>query len=468
MSEAHLALEAAFGHARRFLDSLPSRSVAPADSLDVLRTKLVRPLPAGPFAADAVIDELVADASGGIMGSQTGRFFSWVIGGSLPSAMAADWMVSAWDQNAGVLATSPAAAVVEEVAGSWLKELLGLPAEAGFAFVTGAQMAHVTCLASARYGLLARRGWDVGVQGLWGAPRVRVLTSPDRHASVDRALRLLGQGTACIEILSVDDRGQITPESLVAALSVSSDAAIVVLQAGELNSGAFDPFDSLVPIAQKAGAWVHVDGAFGLWARVSPAYEHLGKGLELCDSWVTDAHKYLNVPFDSGIAFVRDPSMQMAAMSVTTSYLPDSGSARSPIDWNPEFSRRARGFAVYAAIRELGKEGVAALVERTCGHARDLVSGLGRLQRTEVLALPAFNQGLVRFHSGKAGATNADDDAYTDRVIQRINASGEAFFGGVTWSGKRVMRVSVCNWRTTAEDISRTVRAVACVLDEDD
>jgi aromatic-L-amino-acid decarboxylase len=468
MSEAHLALEAAFGHARTFLDSLPSRSVAPADSLDVLRKKMIRPLPAGPLAASAVIDELVADASGGIMGSQAGRFFSWVIGGSLPSAMAADWMVSAWDQNAGVLATSPAAAVAEEVAGSWLKELLGLPLEAGFAFVTGAQMAHVTCLASARYGLLARRCWDVGAQGLWNAPRVRVLTSPDRHASLDRALRLLGHGTACIEILPVDFRGRVTPEGLASALATSSDAAIVVLQAGELNSGGFDPFDRLVPIAHEAGAWVHVDGAFGLWARVSPDYEHLAKGIELCDSWATDAHKYLNVPFDSGIDFVRDPTTQVAAMSVSTSYLPESGSARSPIDWNPEFSRRARGFAVYAAIRELGKEGVAALVERTCGHARDLVSGLGRLQRTEVLAMPVFNQGLVRFRSGEAGATDRDDDAYTDRVIQRINASGEAFFGGVTWNGRRVMRISVCNWRTTEDDVARTVSAVSCVLDAAD
>jgi glutamate/tyrosine decarboxylase-like PLP-dependent enzyme len=255
---------------------------------------------------------------------------------------------------------------------------------------------------------------------------------------------------------------------LASALTTSSDAAIVVLQAGELNSGGFDPFDRLVPIAHEAGAWVHVDGAFGLWARVSPDYEHLAKGIELCDSWATDAHKYLNVPFDSGIAFVRDPTTQVAAMSVSTSYLPESGSARSPIDWNPEFSRRARGFAVYAAIRELGKEGVAALVERTCGHARDLVSGLGRLQRTEVLAMPVFNQGLVRFRSGEAGATDRDDDAYTDRVIQRINASGEAFFGGVTWNGRRVMRISVCNWRTTEDDVARTVNAVSCVLDAAD
>ena len=465
MSDTDRALEAAFGHARAFLDSLPSRSVAPVDGLDVLRQKMTRPLPERPLAAPIVIDELVADASGGIMGSQAGRFFSWVIGGSLPSAMAADWMVSTWDQNAGVFATSPAAAVAEEVAGSWLKALFGLPAEAGFAFVTGAQMAHVTCLASARHGLLARRGWDVGAQGLWNAPRVRVLASPDRHATVDRALRLLGHGTACIEMLPVDARGRVTPEGLTSALAASPDAAIVVLQAGELNSGAFDPLELLAPIARKAGAWVHVDGAFGLWARVSPAHAHLASGIELCDSWVTDGHKYLNVPFDSGFAFVRDPSTQVAAMSIATSYLPASAAARSPIDWNPEFSRRARGFAVYAAIRELGREGIASLVERTCSHARALVAGLGELPRTDVLVRPVFNQGLVRFRSGKPGATAADDDACTDDVIGRVNASGEAFFGGVTWNGRRAMRISVCNWRTTTDDISRTLRAVRHALD---
>lgn len=467
MSEADPALAAAFGHARAFLDSLPTRAVAPADGLDILRRKMDRLLPERPLAASTVIDELVADASGGIMGSQAGRFFSWVIGGSLPSAMAADWMVSAWDQNAGVFAASPAAAVAEEVAGSWLKALFGLPAAAGFAFVTGAQMAHVTCLASARHGLLAQRGWDVGAQGLWNAPRVRVLASRDRHATVDRALRLLGHGTACIEMLPVDGRGCVTPEGLTHALAASPDAAIVVLQAGELNSGGFDPLDQLVPIAHKVGAWVHVDGAFGLWARVSPIHAHLASGIELCDSWATDGHKYLNVPFDSGFAFVRDPSTQVAAMSMATSYLPASGAARSPLDWNPEFSRRARGFAVYAAIRELGREGIAALVERTCSHARDLVAGLGKLPRTDILVMPVLNQGLVRFRSGRPNATPADNDAYTDDVIRRVNEGGEAFFGGVTWNGRRAMRISVCNWRTTADDVARALRATNHVLQAD-
>lgn len=458
------ALQAAFGHALSFLDGLDRRGIAPVDGLDALRRKLVRPLPERPTDAVKVIDDLVADASGGIMASQGGRFFSWVIGGSVPSAMAADWMTSAWDQNAGVFAASPAAAVAEEVAGAWLKSLFGLPSEAGFAFVTGAQMAHVTCLAAARQKLLASRGWDVGAMGLCGAPRVRVLASPDRHGTVDRAFRLLGHGSSAIETLAVDGDGRVTIEGLEAALAVSADPVIVVLQAGELNTGGFDRFDLLAPVARAAGAWVHVDGAFGLWARVSPRHARLAQGIELCDSWATDGHKYLNVPYDSGFAFVRDPAALVAAMSISTSYLPGGGAARSPVDWNPEFSRRARGFPVYAAIRELGREGIGDLVGRTCDHAKALVDGLGALPGCEIVARPVFNQGLVRFLSPKKDATDADHDRHTDDMISRINATGEAYFGGVTWKGQRAMRVSVCNWRTTGRDIDRTVLAVRTVL----
>jgi aromatic-L-amino-acid decarboxylase len=293
---------------------------------------------------------------------------------------------------------------------------------------------------------------------------VRVLTSPDRHGSVDRALRLLGHGAGCIEALAVDGDGRVTVPGLEAALAASSDPAIVVLQAGELNTGGFDPFTALAPVARAAGAWVHVDGAFGLWARVSPRHAPLAAGIELCDSWATDGHKYLNVPYDSGFAFVRDAAAQTGAMSIATSYLPGGGAARSAIDWNPEFSRRARGFPVYAAIRELGREGISALVQRTCDHAQALVDGLGALPGCSILARPQFNQGLVRFQSPKAGATAVDHDRHTDDVISRINASGEAYFGGVTWNGQRAMRVSVCNWRTSARDIDRAVAAVRDVL----
>lgn len=459
-------LERALVHAQSFLESLETRSVAPVDSLSTLRQKLGKQLAAAGVPADVVIDDLVADASGGIMASQGGRFFAWVIGGSVHSAMAADWMTSAWDQNAGVFAASPAASVAEEVAGAWLKELFGLPTDSGFAFVTGAQMAHVTCLASARQAQLARVGWDVGRKGLCGAPRLRILASADRHGTVDRALRLLGHGTDSIELLAVDSSGRVRAGVLRDALAQSDDPAIVVLQAGELNRGEFDPFLELAPVARKAGAWVHVDGAFGLWARVSPQHAHLARGIELCDSWATDGHKYLNVPYDSGFAFVREANALRAAMTMSTSYLPSADSVRSPVDWNPEFSRRARGFPVYAAIRELGRDGIAALVQRTCDHARSLVNGIGAIKGAEILAEPTFNQGLVRFLSPRPDAREADHDKHTDDVIAAINATGEAYFGGVTWRGKRAMRVSVCNWRTTAVDIERTVVAIRHVLGE--
>jgi aromatic-L-amino-acid decarboxylase len=324
-------------------------------------------------------------------------------------------------------------------------------------------MAHVTCLAAARHALLARRGWDVAQDGLFGAPRLRILASVDCHGSVDRAVRLLGMGSAAIERLAVDARGRVAPGVLANALAECDVPAIVVLQAGELNLAAFDPFETLVPVARKAGAWIHVDGAFGLWAKACPEKRHLVRGLELCDSWTTDAHKILNVPYDSGIAFVRDTSAHRAAMTLSTSYLPAGAGARDEIDFNPEFSRRARGFAVYAAMRQLGREGIAELVTRLCHFARMLAEGIGRLRGAELVAASDFNQGLVRFLA-RPGASEAEHDERTNKVIAAINASGEAFFGGVTWRGRRAMRISVCNWRTTDADVSRVIAAVEAVL----
>jgi aromatic-L-amino-acid decarboxylase len=380
--------------------------------------------------------------------------------------MAADWLATVWDQNAGIHACAPAASVAEEIAGRWLKELFGLPVEASFAFATGTQMAHVTCLAAARHAMLAARGWDVEHRGLSGSPRIRILASADRHGSVDRAVRLLGMGLDAIEPLTVDAAGRVTPEALSVALGMGSDPTIVVLQAGELNAAAFDPFDRLAPIARAAGAWVHVDGAFGLWARLSPRHRDLARGIELCDSWTTDGHKYLNVPYDSGFAFVRDAAAHRAAMTLSTSYLPPGDGARDAIDWNPEFSRRARAFPVYAAIRELGRQGVADLVARTCRHAAALTARIGGLAGAEVVAPPVFNQGLVRFPALAVGASDGDHDRRTDDVIAAVNRSGVAMFGGVDWRGRRAMRISVCNWRTDDADVERTVAAVAAVLAE--
>ena len=459
MDSERQALERALGHALGYLRALDRSPVAAGAALPQLRRALGRPLPERGTPAHQVVDELAADVAGGLTGSQSGRFFSWVIGGGLPSAMAADWLTTAWDQNAGIHAASPAASVVEEVAGGWLKELFGLPPEASFAFVTGTQMAHVTCLAAARHAVLARRGWNVELQGLAGAPRVRVLASADRHGSVDRALRLLGFGTGVIEPLAVDAAGQVRRSVLEEALARSGEPAIVVLQAGELNVAAFDPFEELAPVARAAGAWAHVDAAFGLWARACPAHAHRVKGIELCDSWTTDGHKVLNVPYDSGFAFVRDAASHRAAMTLSTSYLPASGQARDELDWNPEFSRRARAFPVYAALRELGREGLGELVARLCRHAQALVARIGGLPGAEVVATRGFNQGLVRFRAPGPKATDGDHDRRTDEVIAAINASGEALFGGVTWRGRRAMRISVSNWRTSEADVDRAVAA---------
>jgi glutamate/tyrosine decarboxylase-like PLP-dependent enzyme len=458
------ALMRAAEHAFAWLDGLDGRSVATTATLEEMRARLGRPLAARGVPATQVIDDLVADVEGGILGSQNGRFFAWVIGGGTPAAMAADWLTTVWDQNAGIHACGPAASVVEEVAAGWLRDLFEMPQATSVGFTTGTQMAHMTCLAAARHALLRDRGWDVERKGLAGAPPIRILANAERHGSVDRAVRFLGIGSDSIVSLAVDDDGRVTPQTLAAALAASPDPAVVVLQAGELNRAAFDPFETLAPMARAAGAWTHVDGAFGLWAKTSAAYRDLARGLELCDSWTTDAHKYLNVPYDSGLALVRDAQAHRAAMTLSTSYLPAGGAARDQIDWNPEFSRRARGFAVYAALRELGREGVAAMVERTCGHASALVAGLAALPGVELMASPGLNQGLVRFLSPAAGATEAEHDRRTDQMIAAINAGGEAFFGGVTWRGVRCMRVSVCNWRTSEADVTRTLAAARTAL----
>jgi glutamate/tyrosine decarboxylase-like PLP-dependent enzyme len=460
----HAALSRAAQHAFAWLDGLETRSVATTATLDEMRARLARPLADRGVPATEVIDDLVADTEGGILGSQSGRFFGWVIGGSLPAAMAADWLTTAWDQNAGIHACGPAASVVEEVAAGWLCDLFEMPAGTSVGFVTGTQMAHATCLAAARHAVLHARGWEVERQGLAGSPPIRILANADRHGSVDRAVRFIGLGSDNIVALATGEDGRVAPETLGAALSGSSQPTIVVLQAGELNRAAFDPFEDLAPLARAAGAWTHVDGAFGLWAKTSPRHRELARGLDLCDSWTTDAHKYLNVPYDSGLAFVRDAGAHRAAMTLSTSYLPAGGAARDQIDWNPEFSRRARGFAIYAALRELGREGVAALVDRTSAHAQAIVAGIAALPGAERVASSGLNQGLVRFLSSSAGAGEDDHDRRTDQVIAAVNASGEAFFGGVTWKGRRCMRVSACNWRTTEADVARTIAAVRAAL----
>ena len=456
-------LNRALHHALEYLESLDRAPVGPTADLATMRRQLLKPLADDPIAADQVIDELVADSAGGIVGCSGGRFYAWVIGGALPASLAADWLTSIWDQNAGLYASGPAAAIVEEACGVWLKDLLNVPETVSFALVTGCQMAHVTCLAAARHSQLRTRGWNVEDRGLFGAPPIRIITGSARHGSTERAIRLLGFGKASIVDLPVDDSGRLLPATLAEALRRDPECpAIVLLQAGDLNIGAYDPFADLIPIAKAHRAWVHIDGAFGLWAAASPRFRHLLDGAELADSWATDGHKWLNVPYDCGYAFVKDREAHQASMSHRESYLIHDAEARDQMDWNPEWSRRARGFPTYAALRQLGRSGVADLVERCCEHARALVVGIGSLPGAEVVWEPQINQGLVRFPDPKG----EDDDRHTDLVIAKIAASGEAFFGGTRWRGRRSMRVSVCNWRTSAEDVKRVIGAVAAILND--
>jgi glutamate/tyrosine decarboxylase-like PLP-dependent enzyme len=458
-------LEAAAACAMSYLAKLNQGPVgAPADAA-ALRTRIAKPLSRNGLPAEQIVRELVADVDGGLHGVASGRFFAWVIGGSLPAALAADWLTSTWDQNAHNYGTGPAAAITEEVVGSWLKEIFGLPLQSSFALVTGCQMAHFTCLAAARHGLLQTRAWNVEANGLSGAPPIRVMSSDQAHGSIDRAVSMLGIGTSNFIKLSSDSCGRLKAAALESALATEPDApTVVVLQAGDLNIGAFDQFEILIPIAKRYGAWVHIDGAFGLWAAASSLHRHLLAGVDAANSWATDGHKWLNVPYDCGYAFVADPKAHACSMSHRASYISYSSEARDQADWNPEWSRRARGFPSYAAIRQLGVDGISDMIQRCCTQAHSLVTGIGRLSGAELVWEPQINQGLVRFLDLKAGSSQQDHDHRTDEMIAKINAGGEAFFSGTTWRGRRVMRVSVCNWQTTNDDVNRTVQNVAQML----
>ncbi len=456
----YAVLDIAASAAKDWLNECQNDSVAAIDGLQTLRSKLGADLSDKGVTPEVVVRELIEATKGGLLGSASGRFFAWVIGGSLPSALAADWLTSSWEQNAALYACSPAASVIEEIAGEWIKEILDLPRESSFAFTTGCQLAHFTCLAAARASVLEKVGWNINEDGLFGAPAIRVLTSEHRHGSVDRAVRYLGLGNKSLEALMTDASGRILVSDLKRVLHHTAGPTILVLNAADLNIAAFDPFEELIGMAKDAGAWVHIDGAFGLFARASKHKKHLTKGLELADSWATDGHKWLNVPFDCGIAIIKDRVAHRQAMTISASYIDAESDARDQIDWNPEWSRRARGIPVYAALRELGKDGVEDLIDRTSRHCHTIVTEIAKIPGANMLWEPQLNQGLVRFLDSRPNASEADHDQQTKAMINAINASGEAFFSGTVWNGMYAMRVSVVNWRTNDADVARTIEAV--------
>jgi glutamate/tyrosine decarboxylase-like PLP-dependent enzyme len=442
------ALERAYAHARAWLGTLPDRRVPPRVGVDAVADELGRHLPDGPADPAAVVDQLVAACEPGLTAMPSGRFFGFVVGGTHPAALAADWLVTAWDQNAVLRQVTPAVAAVEEVAGSWLLELLGLPAGSAVGFATGATTANVVGLAAGRDALLRRAGWDVD-RGLAGGPRVRVVAGAERHASVDLALRYLGLGLP--ETVDADDQGRVRPDALRRALGERhGEPTLVVLQAGNIHSGDSDPFAECIPLAHDAGAWVHVDGAFGLWAAAAPGLRHLTAGVELADSWATDAHKTLNVPYDCGLAVVRDAAAVRSAMAVHGAYLVEDV-VGDPQERVLELSRRARGVPVWAVLRSLGRDGVAGLVERLCVRARQLADGAARLDGAEVLNDVVFTQVCVAF----------GDDGRTRRVVERLLEEGTTWMTGSVWHGRAVLRISVSNHSTTEDDVARSLDALA-------
>ncbi|WP_285320524.1 pyridoxal-dependent decarboxylase [Pseudarthrobacter sp. lyk4-40-TYG-27] len=447
------ALAAAARHTQAWLASLPIRPVGPSLHASELAAAFGGPLPDAGMPAAEVIDLLAAAAEPGLMAMPSGRFFGWVIGGTLPAALASDWLVSAWDQNAGLRYATPATAAIEEAAGTWLLDLLGLPGAADVGFVTGATMANFTGMAAARWRLLTGAGWDLDRDGLSGAPRIRCFVGKERHDTVDLGLRYLGLGQPTA--VDADGQGRLVPAALDAALASGTGPALVCLQAGNLHSGAFDPFADAIAVARKHGAWVHIDGAFGLWAAAAPELRHLTAGFEEADSWGTDAHKTLNVPYDCGIAIVRDAAALRAAMGLHASYLVhDAEGPGDPFEKVPELSRRARGVPVWAALKSLGRDGVAAQVAALAAAAAAIADGLAALDGVEVLNDVGYTQVCIAF----------GDDETTRAVTARIIEDGKVWMSGSRWQDRDILRVSVSNWHTGGGDVATAVEAVRSAL----
>jgi glutamate/tyrosine decarboxylase-like PLP-dependent enzyme len=448
--------------AERYLDSLPSRPVAARASFGALMEALGGRLPDEGSDPTAVVERLAAAVEPGLVATAGPRYFGFVIGGSLPATVAADWLTSAWDQNAGLTVASPAAAAVEAVVAGWVLELLGLPPNATVGLVTGCQMANFTGLAAGRHAVLARAGWDVEQNGLTGAPAVEVVVGDEAHATIFSSLRMLGLGAGRVRRVAADGQGRMRPEVLERVLADCMGPTIVCAQAGNVNTGGFDPLEEIAAVAHERGAWLHVDGAFGLWAAAAPGRRHLIAGLERADSWATDAHKWLNVPYDSGLVAVADGAAHRRAMAKHAAYLITAAAEeRDNYDFTPESSRRARGFTLWAALTSLGRRGVADLVERCCRLAERMAARLSSSRYAKVLNDVVLNQVLVRFELPDGG----DGDAFTRAVIAGVQREGTCWAGGTRWHGREAMRISVSGWSTTEEDIDRSADAIVAVAE---
>lgn len=443
-------------YAAAYRASVPDRPHRPAVGYLDMRARLDARTPEHGVSVDVLVNELIERAEPGLAAMTGPRFFGWVIGASEPPGMAVDWLVSAWGQNTGNAYATPTASAIEEVSGQWLLDLLDLPRESSVGFVTGATIANFTCLAAARGEVLRRVGWDCEAQGLFNAPPIHVVLGEEAHSTVFSALKYLGLGTERVVSVAIDKQGRMRRDAFEAAIGKLNGPIIAIAQAGHINSGAFDPFTEIAPVAREKGAWLHVDGAFGLWARAARELAPLAAGVELADSWGTDGHKWLQTPYDSGYAIVRDREAHRRAMLIAASYLPE-GAERHPADYVPELSRRARGFGTWAMIKALGRSGIEGMVTRHCALARRMADRLAESPDVEIMNEVVLNQVAVRLGTDLDGARA---DALTQRAIARIQDEGECFVGGAVWGGRQIIRVSVIGAGTTEADIDRSAAAI--------
>jgi glutamate/tyrosine decarboxylase-like PLP-dependent enzyme len=454
-------LNTAAARAIDYLSGVADRPVKATSTSAELRAALGGELSKGGESPESVINRLAAAAANGTVATAGPRYFGFVVGGSVPAAIGADWLVSAWDQNAGIYALSPLVSVIEEIAGGWLKSIAGLRREMSVGFVTGCQMANFTALAAARHLVLRQAGWDVEARGFFGAPKVTIITSDESHYTIFMALRLLGFGAETAVRIPTDDQGRMRADELAMALKNVSGPCIICAQAGNVNTGGFDPIDEIAAIVSQhpSNPWLHVDGAFGLWAAASPARAHLVSGIDRADSVASDAHKWLNVPYDCGLVFTSHPEAHRSAMSLAAAYIVATDVERDPHEFTPEESRRGRAVPVYAALRSLGRDGIGELIERNCRLAARMASNLSKHPGVRILNDVVLNQVLVRFEK-----TGSDPDQLTKDVIAGVQQEGTCWLGGTTWHGMAAMRVAVSNWSTTETDIDRSSDAIISIF----